>query len=69
MVDRFELPEIKTKGLLAALGALKVTTPREGTRSAKALVVDAAAFWAHLGEIRAVGASGIVSLTPDALLR
>jgi ATP phosphoribosyltransferase len=33
------------------------------------LVVDAAAFWAHLGEIRAVGASGIVSLTPDALLR
>jgi len=40
VVDRFELPEIKTKGLLAALGALKVTTPREGTKSAKALVVD-----------------------------
>lgn len=40
VVDRFELAEIKTKGLLAALGALKVTTPREGTKSAKALVVD-----------------------------
>jgi large subunit ribosomal protein L4 len=40
VVDRFELPEVKTKGLLAALGALKVTTPREGTKSAKALVVD-----------------------------
>jgi large subunit ribosomal protein L4 len=40
VVDRFELPEIKTKGLVAALGALKVTTPREGTNSAKALVVD-----------------------------
>ena len=33
------------------------------------LVVEASAFWAHLGEIRAVGASGIVSITPDALLR
>ena len=43
MVDRFELAEIKTKGLLAALGALKVTTPREGTKSAKALVVDVTA--------------------------
>jgi large subunit ribosomal protein L4 len=43
VVDRFELPEIKTKGLIAALGALKVTTPREGTRSAKALVVDVGA--------------------------
>jgi len=43
VVDRFELAEIKTKGLLAALGALKVTTPREGTKSAKALVVDVTA--------------------------
>jgi large subunit ribosomal protein L4 len=43
VIDRIELPEIKTKSLLAALGALKVTTPREGTRSAKALVVDSAA--------------------------
>jgi len=43
VVDRFELPEVKTKGLIAALGTLKVTTPREGTRSAKALVVDSAA--------------------------
>jgi len=42
VVDRFELPEVKTKGLLAALGTLKVTTPREGTKSAKALVVDVA---------------------------
>lgn len=33
------------------------------------LVIDASSFWAHLGEIRAVGASGIVSVTPDALLR
>jgi large subunit ribosomal protein L4 len=40
VVDRFELPEIKTKGLLAVLGDLRVTTPREGTKSAKALVVD-----------------------------
>ena len=40
VVDRFELAEIKTKSLLAALGALKVTTPREGTKSAKALLVD-----------------------------
>jgi large subunit ribosomal protein L4 len=39
VVDRFELAEVKTKGLLAALGALKVTT-REGAKSAKALVVD-----------------------------
>jgi large subunit ribosomal protein L4 len=43
VVDRFELAEVKTKGLLAALGALKVTTPREGTKSAKALVVDVTA--------------------------
>src|SRR5271170_6054694 len=43
VVDRFELAEVKTKGLLAALGALKVTTPREGTKSAKALVVDVSA--------------------------
>ena len=43
VVDRFELPEVKTKGLLAALGTLKVTTPREGTKSAKALVVDVGA--------------------------
>ncbi len=33
------------------------------------LVIEASAFWAHLGEIRAVGASAIVSITPDALLR
>jgi ATP phosphoribosyltransferase len=32
-------------------------------------VVEAALFWARLGEIRAAGASGIVSVTPDALLR
>ncbi len=33
------------------------------------LVVEASSFWAQLGEIRAAGASGIVSITPDALLR
>lgn len=33
------------------------------------LVVEAPFFWAHLGEIRAAGATGIVSLSPDALLR
>lgn len=33
------------------------------------LVVEAGLFWAHLGEIRAAGATGIVSLSPDALLR
>jgi large subunit ribosomal protein L4 len=43
VVDRIDLPEVKTKGLLAALGTLKVTTPREGKKSAKALVVDTAA--------------------------
>jgi large subunit ribosomal protein L4 len=43
VVDRFELSEVKTKGLLAALGTLKVTTPREGKKSAKALVVDVTA--------------------------
>ncbi len=43
VVDRIDLPEVKTKGLLKALGTLKVTTPREGKKSAKALVVDTAA--------------------------
>ena len=33
------------------------------------LVVEASFFWAHLGEIRTAGATGIVSLSPDALLR
>jgi ATP phosphoribosyltransferase len=33
------------------------------------LVVEASSFWAHLGELRAVGASGSVSVTPDVLLR
>jgi ATP phosphoribosyltransferase len=33
------------------------------------LVVDAGAFWSRLGEVRAIGASGIVALPPDALLR
>ena len=33
------------------------------------LVVEASFFWANLGEIRAAGATGIVSLSPDALLR
>jgi len=33
------------------------------------LVVEKSAFWARLGELRAVGATGIVSLSPDALLR
>jgi ATP phosphoribosyltransferase len=32
-------------------------------------VVEASSFWAQLGAVRAVGASGIVSITPDALLR
>jgi ATP phosphoribosyltransferase len=33
------------------------------------MVVDTSDFWLHLGEIQAIGASGIVSLAPDALLR
>jgi ATP phosphoribosyltransferase len=33
------------------------------------MVVDTSNFWLHLGEIQAIGASGIVSLAPDALLR
>lgn len=32
-------------------------------------VVEAALFWARLGEVQAAGATGIVSVTPDALLR
>jgi ATP phosphoribosyltransferase len=33
------------------------------------LVVDRGDFWSRLGEVRAIGASGIVALPPDALLR
>jgi large subunit ribosomal protein L4 len=42
VVDRFELPEVKTKGLLSALATLLVKTPQAGTPGAKdkALVVD-----------------------------
>lgn len=32
------------------------------------LVVDTSALWARLGELRAMGATGIVALPPDALL-
>lgn len=32
------------------------------------LVVEAAALWERLGEVRAIGGSGIVALPPDALL-
>jgi ATP phosphoribosyltransferase len=32
------------------------------------LVVEASAFWTRLAELRAVGASGIVAVAPDALL-
>jgi len=32
-------------------------------------VVEAALFWSRLGEIQAAGATGIVSVTPDGLLR
>lgn len=33
------------------------------------LVTEAASLWAQLGEIRAIGGSGIVALPPDALVR
>jgi ATP phosphoribosyltransferase len=33
------------------------------------LVVDARDFWSRLGDLRSIGASGIVALPPDALLR
>ncbi len=33
------------------------------------LVVEASTFWSRLGEVRAAGASGIVALAPEALLR
>ncbi|MBK6692003.1 MAG: 50S ribosomal protein L4 [Myxococcales bacterium] len=42
VVDRIELPEIKTKGLLGALDKLGVTKARASGAASKALVVDAA---------------------------
>jgi ATP phosphoribosyltransferase len=33
------------------------------------LVVDASEFWTRLGDLRAIGASGIVALPADALAR
>ncbi|MFO0670144.1 MAG: 50S ribosomal protein L4 [Polyangiaceae bacterium] len=42
VVDRFELPEVKTKGVVGALSALGVTKARASGAASKALVVDAA---------------------------
>lgn len=42
VVDRIELPEVKTKGLMSALDVLGVTKPRATGKASKALVVDTA---------------------------
>ena len=42
VVDRIELPEVKTKGIMGALDKLGVTKPRATGKASKALVVDAA---------------------------
>jgi ATP phosphoribosyltransferase len=67
------LPRAKLDRLVSIFPGLAAPTvlPLAGRDDLVAvhLVVEASSFWAHLGEIRAVGASGIVSITPDALLR
>jgi ATP phosphoribosyltransferase len=61
-------------GALAALFpglASPTVLPLEGRDDLVAvhLVVESAALWERLGEVRAIVASGIVALSPDALLR
>jgi ATP phosphoribosyltransferase len=69
----FHLPRAELDRLVSIFPGLAAPTvlPLAGRDDLVAvhLVVEASFFWAHLGEIRAVGASGIVSVTPDALLR
>ena len=69
----FHLPRAELDTLVSIFPGLAAPTvlPLAGRDDLVAvhLVVEASFFWAHLGEIRAVGASGIVSVTPDALLR
>ncbi len=69
----FHLPRAELDKLVSIFPGLAAPTvlPLAGRDDLVAvhLVVEASFFWAHLGEIRAVGASGIVSVTPDALLR
>jgi ATP phosphoribosyltransferase len=69
----FHLPRTELDKLVTIFPGLAAPTvlPLAGRDDLVAvhLVVEASSFWGHLGEIRAVGASGIVSITPDALLR
>jgi ATP phosphoribosyltransferase len=69
----FHLPRAELDRLVSIFPGLAAPTvlPLAGRDDLVAvhLVVEASFFWAHLGEIRAAGASGIVSVTPDALLR
>jgi ATP phosphoribosyltransferase len=69
----FHLPRAELDKLVSIFPGLAAPTvlPLAGRDDLVAvhLVVEASSFWAHLGEIRAVGASGIVSMTPAALLR
>jgi ATP phosphoribosyltransferase len=69
----FHLPRAELDRLVSIFPGLAAPTvlPLAGRDDLVAvhLVVEASFFWAHLGEIRAVGATGIVSVTPDALLR
>jgi ATP phosphoribosyltransferase len=66
-IPRTELD--KLMGIFSGLAAPTVL-PLAGREDLVAvhLVVEASAFWTRLGELRAVGASGIVAVTPDALL-
>lgn len=67
------IPRAKLDDLASVFPGLTAPTvlPLAGREDLVAvhLVVEAPVFWAYLSEIRAAGATGIVSLSPDALLR
>lgn len=67
------IPRAKLDELVSVFPGLAAPTvlPLAGREDLVAvhLVVEASFFWAHLSEIRAAGATGIVSLSPEALLR
>ena len=67
------LPPTQVKALAALFPGLASPTvlPLAGRDDLVAvhLVAEVSALWARLGEIRALGGSGIVALPPDALLR
>jgi ATP phosphoribosyltransferase len=67
------LPPAQLGALIALFPGLASPTvlPLAGREDLVAvhLVVDSRDFWSRLGEVRAIGATGIVALPPDALLR